>query len=406
MKTSSPSESPSVSPSANQDHAQLITKLQDPVYLTQELIKCQSVTPFEGGALTLLESWLSALGFECHRLPFSDENTPDVDNLFAIRKGSNAFHFCFAGHTDVVPAGPLKAWVQQPFAAKVIDDHVLGRGAVDMKGGISCFVSALARLHAQNQNPDFTVSLLITGDEEDVAINGTQKVLKWIEGQHIQLDFCLVGEPSSVKTLGDTIKIGRRGSLNTTMTFTGKQGHVAFPEKSNNPVPKMIACLHALNSGPKEGTSDFFDASNLEITSIDVGNKTTNLIPEAITARFNIRFNDLHTGDSLSQWIKETAHQHCDLVSFEFEFSGEAEFVKPNATVKKLESAITEVTSLTPDLTTAGATSDARFIRYYCPVIEFGHVGETMHQINEKVATKDLEDLTSIYKVFLENLNT
>ena len=399
----------STSPTAL-DQKILETDLTDPVLVTQDLIRCQSVTPFEGGALTLLEGWLSRLGFTCHRLTFSDENTPDVENLFAIRRGQKdvatdgderPYHFCFAGHTDVVPAGPLPSWDQQPFAAKVQKNHIIGRGAVDMKGGIACFLSALARLDAQDAMPDFTISFLITGDEEDVAINGTKKVLTWMQDQSIELDFCLVGEPSSVMHLGDTIKIGRRGSLNTKMTYAGKQGHVAFPEKSDNPVPKMVACLNTLSHGPTEGQSEFFDPSNLEVTSIDVGNKTTNLIPERITAMFNIRFNDLHTGETPSKWIQDTANQHCDHVEFEFEFSGEAEFVEPNDTVDHLVASITDVTGLKPDLTTAGATSDARFIRYYCPVIEFGLVGETMHQINERVALSDLENLTEIYKAFL-----
>lgn len=390
------------------------TDLTNPTLVTQELIRCQSVTPYEGGALTLLEGWLARLGFVCHRLTFSDDNTPDVENLFAMRtpkqnadpdaQASAPYHFCFAGHTDVVPAGPLPSWDQQPFAAKVQDNHIIGRGAVDMKGGIACFLSALARLHANGAMPDFTVSFLITGDEEDVAINGTKKVLTWMQDQGIKMDFCLVGEPSSVAHLGDTIKIGRRGSLNTKMTFTGKQGHVAFPEKSDNPVPKMIACLHELTTGLQEGQSQFFDPSNLEVTSIDVGNKTTNLIPERISAMFNIRFNDLHTGDSLSTWIKDTAATYCQDVTFDFEFSGEAEFMEPNETVDHLVKAITKITGQNPDLTTAGATSDARFIRYYCPVIEFGLVGETMHQINERVSLDDLENLTEIYRTFLTAL--
>lgn len=380
-------------------------ELCDPVAVTQALIRCQSVTPHEGGALDLIEAWLADLGFQTNRLVFSDANTPDVENVFAIKQGTNPFCFCFAGHTDVVPAGPLQSWDYQPFAALVKDEQVYGRGAVDMKGGIACFISALAQLNAKSAMPDFTLAFLITGDEEDVAINGTQKVLKWMDEQKINLDFCLVGEPSSMGTLGDTIKIGRRGSLNTKLTFSGKQGHVAFPEKSDNPIPKLVACLHELQQGPTEGQSDFFNPSNLEITSIDVGNRTTNLIPERITALFNIRFNDLHTGTSLAKWIQDTANRYCDRVTTEFEFSGEAEFVEPNATVKALVSSITSVTGLTPDLTTAGATSDARFIRHYCPVIEFGLVGETMHQINERVSVKDLYQLTDIYKTFLTRVS-
>ena len=395
--------------------------LIDPVVLTQELIKCQSVTPYEGGALTLLESWLSCLGFTCHRLRFSDDNTPDVENLFAIREGKKDFHFCFAGHTDVVPAGPLQSWSEQPFAAKIKNEHVIGRGAVDMKGGIACFIAGLAKLfcestseipeknqqnsdHHYGEQPDYTLSFLITGDEESVAINGTKKVLEWMKENNYSPDFCLVGEPTSMQSLGDTIKIGRRGSLNAKITFTGKQGHVAFPEKSDNPITRLVNCLAELTKGPKEGKSDFFEPSNLEVTSIDVGNATTNLIPEQVTARFNIRFNDLHSGESLRSWIENTAQKYCKNTDYEFEFSGEAEFVEPDETVAKLANAIESITAQKPDMTTAGATSDARFIRHYCPVIEFGLVGETMHQINEQVSVKDLNTLSEIYKTFLQNI--
>lgn len=387
-----------------------MTDLKDPVALTQALIKCQSVTPFEGGALTLLEGWLQELGFDCHRLKFQDENTPDVENLFAIRRIKGTKNLCFAGHTDVVPAGPLKSWVSQPFAAHIKQDpnhqdHIVGRGAVDMKGAIACFIAAIARHIEHKDTPSQTLSFLITGDEEDVAINGTKKVLKWLEEQNIPLDFCLVGEPSSIHKVGDTIKVGRRGSLNTKLTLKGKQGHVAFPEKSNNPVPFLIEILNELKGGPIEGKSDYFDASNLEITTIDIGNPTTNLIPEAVSCGFNIRFNDLHTGKSLSEWIQNTVSNAIKdsgiKATFDFEFSGEAEFIEKSPFTDALSSAIQSVTTLKTDLSTAGATSDARFIRHHCPVMEFGLVGETMHQVNEAVSLDDLETLTKIYQEFL-----
>ncbi len=376
--------------------------LTDPVRLTQELIRCQSVTPIEGGALDLLGAWLKDLGFTCHRLSFSEKGTDDVDNLFAIRSIKGTENYCFAGHTDVVPAGDKKSWSHDPFEASVQDGILIGRGAVDMKGAIAAFVASVARAIEGGNPPAQTISFLITGDEEGIAINGTRKVLTWLEEQEIPLDFCLVGEPSSIDNLGDTIKIGRRGSLNTHLTVRGKQGHVAFPEKSDNPVPKLISILNTLKEGPEEKKSDFFDPSNLEITSVDVGNSTTNLIPEVATALFNIRFNDLHTGKSLSEWIKGVCAQNANDFETNFEFSGEAEFIEPNAITDHMCKVIKDKTGLSPELTTAGATSDARFIRYHCPVVEFGLVGQTMHQVNECVDVKDLEALTEIYMKFFK----
>ncbi|MDP4840087.1 MAG: succinyl-diaminopimelate desuccinylase [Alphaproteobacteria bacterium] len=378
-----------------------VADLTDPVRLTQKLIRCQSITPMEGGALNLLEHWLSTLGFTCRRLSFSEEGTADVENLFAVKTVRGTENFCFAGHTDVVPAGNPQNWHHDPFQGVVFDGVLTGRGAVDMKGAIAAFVAAVARSLKNNTPPEQTLSFLITGDEEGVAVNGTRKVLKWLEDQGIKLDFCLVGEPSSVEKVGDTLKIGRRGSLNTRLTVLGKQGHVAFPEKADNPLPKLVSILHTLKQGPKETKSHFFDPSNLELTSIDVGNQTTNLIPEKATARFNIRFNDQQTGKGLSEWIKEVCARHAENFTTEFEFSGEAEFLEPNEKTAHISSVIQEVTGLVPDMTTAGATSDARFIRHHCPVVEFGLIGRTMHQTNECVPISDLERLTRIYgKIF------
>lgn len=374
-----------------------IKDLTDPIALTQKLIQCQSVTPVEGGALTLLEEWLTPLGFTCHRLSFSEKGTADVENLFAIRIVPETKNFCFAGHTDVVPVGDTKKWCQDPFQGQVTNGILTGRGAVDMKGAIAAFVAAIAQSIEQNIPPQQTLSLLITGDEEGVAINGTRKVLKWLEEKNTKLDFCLVGEPSSIDNVGDTLKIGRRGSLNTYLTVYGTQGHVAFPEKSDNPLPKLVSILHTLKEGPTESKSDFFEPSNLELTSLDVGNTTTNLIPEKATARFNIRFNDQQTGKGLSKWIKEICSHHTKDFTTEFEFSGEAEFLEPNEMTAHMSSIIHDVTGLTPDMTTAGATSDARFIRHHCPVVEFGLIGRTMHQTNECVPVSDLETLTKIY---------
>lgn len=371
--------------------------LKNPLTLTQTLIKCPSVTPVEGGALTFLEEWLSQLGFTCYRLPFSTPGYDEVENLFALYKGKEGKpHFCFAGHTDVVPAGECKQWRYDPFQGCLEGALLHGRGAVDMKGAIGAFIAALARLLEQCPL-EATISLLITGDEEGVAVNGTRKVLEWLAEKKIALDFCLVGEPTCQGALGDTIKIGRRGSLNTVLTVYGIQGHVAFPERSQNPVPYLIDILQELRQGPAEERSLYFDPSRLEITSVDVGNPVTNLISGKAQARFNIRFNDRHTGESLKTWITSVCKKYTSKFEVAFEVSGEAEFIEPNETVTSISNIIKEITDHTPVLTTAGATSDARFIRHYCPVIEFGLVGQTMHQVNECVSTEDLEKLTQIY---------
>jgi len=372
--------------------------LIDPVQLTQALVGCPSITPHEGGALELLETTLTGLGFVCHRLSFQEEGTQKVENLFA-KFGSGHPHFCFAGHTDVVPAGDSTSWRHDPFQGTIEGDHLYGRGTVDMKGAIAAFVAAVSRVITNGFQG--SISLLITGDEEGIAINGTRKVLEWLESQGEKIDFCLVGEPSSQKTLGDTIKIGRRGSLNTRLTLFGTQGHVAFPHLSDNPMGRMLEVLSLLNKGPEEKPSQYFAPSNLEITSIDVGNKATNVIPEKVTAMFNIRFHDQHTCQSLSQWIRSICDKTAGRYDVNFEFSGEAEFLEPNDVTQDLVTAIQEVTGQRADCNTHGATSDARFIRHYAPVLEFGLVGRTMHQVNECVAVKDLENLTQIYGNFL-----
>jgi succinyl-diaminopimelate desuccinylase len=313
-------------------------------------------------------------------LRFESEGTEPVDNLFA-KLGTTKPHFCFAGHTDVVPPGDLNAWMHDPFQGVLCNGLLYGRGAVDMKGAIAAFVAAVARILLKHPLP-FSVSLLITGDEEGVAINGTRRVLEWLEEQGDTIDFCLVGEPTCQEKLGDTIKIGRRGSLNTHLTVKGIQGHVAYPERARNPVSHMIDILYHLKKGPPEGKSQYFSRTNLEITSIDVGNQTTNLIPEQASARFNIRFNDQHTGAALERWIT----QICKRYDSEFQI---------------LAQTIAEITGVQPKLNTIGGTSDARFIRHYAPVVEFGLVGRTMHQVNECVEIRDLERLTEIYQQIL-----
>lgn len=377
--------------------------LIDVVELTRSLIQCESVTPIEGGALELLEGVLKSLGFECHRLGYSQEGHESVDNLFAIlkHKDTSAPHLCFAGHTDVVPAGPLKGWKSPPFEAQLKEGVIIGRGAADMKGGIAAFVSALEKVACKGGFP-CTISLLITGDEEGIAVNGTKKVLKWMKEQNYSPDFCLVGEPTSLKYLGDTIKIGRRGSLNTILRLRGKQGHVAYPQLSDNPIPKMLQVLEILHPGPLEAPCKVFEPSNLEITSIDVGNQTTNLIPHEISARFNIRFNKQHTCESLAKWIKDTATKISDNFEFDFEFSGNADLCENEKWTARLEQAITKVTNKPTNLSTIGATSDARFIKDLCPVVEFGLPNATMHQVNEQVTVEDLQKLEEIYFNFIQ----
>jgi succinyl-diaminopimelate desuccinylase len=372
----------------------------DPVTLTQELIRCPSVTPDAKGTFEVLEHHLATLGFTCERLIFDEAGSAPVENLYA-RLGTTAPHLCFAGHVDVVPAGDEAAWRTDPFAGEIHDQVLYGRGAVDMKGGIAAFLCATAK-YLEETKLDGSISFLITADEEGVAINGTRKVLEVLAERGEKIDFCLVGEPSSYEKVGDTIKIGRRGSLNTVLTIHGTQGHVAYPERADNPIPRLLQCLTLINQGPAEKDNPFFTATNVEITSIDVGNPTVNIIPAQATARFNIRFSDFQTGSSLQAWIKEICQHHGGLHTLEFTLSGEAEYLQPEKNTELLAAAILEVTSLSPELTTAGGTSDARFIRHYAPVLEFGLVGRTMHQVNECVNCDDLITLCDIYHHFLQ----
>lgn len=379
----------------SEDHSHL----SDPIKLALSLIQCPSVTPAEGGALTYLQGILEDLGFICHRLRFESEGTEPVENLFA-KLGTGKPHFCFAGHTDVVPAGDHREWMNDPFQGVIQNGFLYGRGAVDMKGSIAAFVAAVARIQFE-QNLPFSVSLLITGDEEGIAVNGTRRVLDWLEEQGETIDFCLVGEPSCQQKLGDTVKIGRRGSLSTILTVKGIQGHVAYPERALNPVSRLIDMLYHLKKGPSESKSHYFERSNLEITSIDVGNLTTNVIPAQASARFNIRFSDQHTGSSLESWIHNICKNSGGEFQLEFQLSGEAEFLAPNHHTDLITQIIAQVTGVQPDLNTHGGTSDARFIRHYAPVVEFGLVGRTMHQVNECVDINDLKQLTEIYRQIL-----
>ena len=362
----------------------------DPVALTQALIRCPSVTPADAGALDVVAQAAEELGFTVHRLTFG--STP---NLFA-RRGDAGPHLCFAGHTDVVPPGDA-AWSADPFGGLLRDEAVWGRGACDMKGAVAAFVAAVS---AEPPGAG-SVSLLITGDEEGPATGGTVRVLEWMaEHGHIP-DFCLVGEPTNPGRLGDMVKIGRRGSLNARITVQGIQGHVAYPARVDNPVHRLTWSLgEILDTTLDEGT-EWFEATSLQITSVDVGNTATNLVPATATARLNIRFNDRHTGASLEGWLRNVLERHGDHATVEVSVSGESFLTTPGPHTERLAAAIMSVTGLEPRLDTGGGTSDARFIAGYCPVAEFGLVGATMHMADENVPVADLLALTEIYRAVL-----
>jgi len=375
----------------------------DPVELARALICCNSVTPAEGGALTLLEGVLRPVGFTCHRLIMREPGTPDVENLYA-RLGSDGPHLCFAGHTDVVNAGDETAWSHPPFAAVVKDGILYGRGAVDMKGGIACFVAAaIAHLKESGGLRRGSLSFLITGDEESVAINGTRKLLQWLKARQEQLDACLVGEPTSADRLGDEVKIGRRGYLNAMVVVEGKQGHSAYGEKADNPIPKLARIIDRLVSEPLDDGTAHFQRTSLEPTIISVPNTATNVIPGTARANFNIRYNDLHTRQSLEAWVREQclAAAKGAKIRVSFEGNGDVFLTEPGPLVHLMASAVQAITGHKPALTTTGGTSDARFIKDLCPVLEFGLRNATAHQIDERVPIADLEALTAIYRRFI-----
>ncbi|HUC50401.1 MAG TPA: succinyl-diaminopimelate desuccinylase [Xanthobacteraceae bacterium] len=377
----------------------------DPVAIARDLIRCRSVTPDDGGALGFLQGLLAQAGFTVHRTTFTEPGTAPIENLYA-RIGVAKPNLLFAGHTDVVPPGNEATWSHPPFAGEVADDTLYGRGAVDMKGGIACFAAAaLDYVAAKGGKLKGSISFLITGDEESIAVNGTVKLLKWVTERGESFDHCILGEPSNVDVLGDTIKAGRRGSLNGTLIVTGRQGHVAYPERADNPVRGLVTLISALQAPLDEGSAQF-SPSNLEFTSVDVGNPTVNLIPGEARARFNIRFNDRHTQSSLKalveQRAKAAAGGRIDH-AFEWQPSNADVFVtKPGAFTDLAVAAIAEVTGRTPKLSTSGGTSDARFIKDYCPVLEFGLVGQTMHATDERAPVRDLVALTAVYRRIIE----
>ncbi len=378
----------------------------DPVAIARDLIRCRSVTPEQGGALDYLQEVLARSGFDVQRATFAEPGTAPVENLYA-RIGIERPNLMFAGHTDVVPPGNEAAWSHPPFAGEVAADWLYGRGAVDMKGGIACFVAAtLDHLAANGGKPSKgSISFLITGDEEGVAVNGTTKLLQWAAARGETFDHCIVGEPSSLEVLGDTIKAGRRGSLNGTLVVTGRQGHVAYPDRADNPIRGMTALIAALQ-GPLDEGSEHFDPSNLEFTSVDVGNPTVNLIPGEARARFNIRYNDRHSPIALKTLIERRAQAAAaGRVHYSFDWqpsNADVFLTKPGPFTDLAAAAIAEVTGRQPKLSTTGGTSDARFIKDYCPVIEFGLVGQTAHQVDECAPVKDLVALTAIYRRIIE----
>jgi succinyl-diaminopimelate desuccinylase len=360
--------------------------LADPLPLAQALIRRASVTPADDGALDVLADALQSLGFSIERLVFGA--TP---NLFA-RRGDGAPHLCFAGHTDVVPPGDAALWQHEPFAATVADGVLYGRGACDMKGGIAAFVAACARVPAQG-----SVSLLITGDEEGPATDGTVKVLRWLRDRGAVPDMCLVGEPTNPAALGDMVKVGRRGSLTARIVVPGTQGHSAYPERADNPVHRLLAVLHELTAAPLDHGTAAFQPSTLQVTSIDVGNPAGNVIPAAARALLNIRFNDRHTGAALESWLHAVLARHAPRGELHAQLSGDSFLTPPGPWTDTVCDAVAAVTGRQPKRDTGGGTSDARFIAAYCPVVEFGLVGATIHQANENVPVAELGQLADIY---------
>ncbi len=376
---------------------------KDPVALTQALVRCPSVTPKEAGALTLLQNILEPAGFECHRMTMSEADTPDVENLYA-RYGRQGPNLCFAGHTDVVPVGDEKGWDHDPFGAVIKDGVLYGRGTVDMKGGIACFIAAALR-HIDRHGARGSLSLLITGDEEGPSINGTTKVLDWLEAREERLDACVVGEPTNPQKIGDMIKIGRRGSLTCALTVKGIQGHAAYPHQADNPVPKLATFIDRLTHAEIDGGSENFENTNLEMTIISVPNTASNVIPAEARAVFNIRYNDNWDRGRMVAWVRETAGAIATEIgadiALNFVGTGDVFLTKPGPLVDAMRTAIDEVTGLDPVLSTGGGTSDARFIQAYCPVIEFGLNNQTIHQVNERTSLDDLHALTAIYERFI-----
>ena len=374
----------------------------DPVQLTADLVRCPSVTPTEGGALVLLEKLLSEAGFECTRV-----DRGETANLFA-RWGTkgHAKTFGFNGHTDVVPIGDAAAWKFDPFGAEVVDGTMYGRGTTDMKSGVAAFAAA-AIDHVRDTPPDGSLILAITGDEEGPALDGTIALLEWMDAQNEQMSVCLVGEPTCPDEMGDMMKIGRRGSLTAWFTVTGKQGHAAYPHRANNPLPAIARLVDRIASHKLDQGSDHFDPSTIAVVTIDTGNPATNVIPAAATAAVNIRFNDLHSGETVSDWLRAEAAEISKAyeidVSVDIKISGESFITPPGALSDMVAAAVQAETNRVPTLSTSGGTSDARFVKDHCPVVEFGLVGKSMHQVDEHVEIAHIHQLKTIYARILRD---
>ena len=371
----------------------------DPAALTADLIRCASVTPQEGGALRLLERLLTAHGFQCTRV-----DRGDVSNLFA--RWGKGKTFGFNGHTDVVPVGDLKAWSVDPFGAEIRDGFLYGRGATDMKSGVAAFAAAAIDFVTESP-PDGSVVLAITGDEEGPAKDGTVALLDWMQAQGERMDHCLVGEPTCPEVIGDMMKIGRRGSMNGYFTITGVQGHAAYPHRANNPLPAMARLMDQLSTATLDTGTAHFDASTLAVVTIDTGNPATNVIPAQCRATVNIRFNDAHSGASLTNWLQEHANEVSKdfnlRVDLDVSISGESFMTPPGELSDLVARAVQVETNRTPVLSTSGGTSDARFVQHHCPVVEFGLVGKTMHQVDERVEIAQIHQLKSIYTRILRD---
>src|ERR1700758_4705855 len=380
--------------------------MTDALSIARDLVRCPSITPADAGALGVLENVLKRAGFELHRVSFGEPGTADIDNLYA-RIGNSAPHLTFAGHTDVVPPGDESAWSHGAFSGEIKDGFLYGRGAVDMKGGIACSVAAVLEYLADHGGkPKGSISFLIPGDEEAISVNGTVKLLQWVAARGEKFDHCVLGEPSNVETLGDCIKVGRRGSQSGTLYVDGLQGHVAYPHRAANPVPDISRLIVAISDERLDHGSAQFQASNLEFTSVDVGNTAFNVIPGQARATFNIRYNDLHTQASLRELVETRLAQAAGnriKARIVWEPSNSNVFVtKPGAFTDLAVAAIEKVTGRKPELSTTGGTSDARFIASYCPVIEFGLLGQTMHQVDERASVNDIEMLTRVYRGILD----
>ena len=374
--------------------------------LAKELIKFPSITPKDYGAISFLSRKLKSLGFNCKILEFKDKKSKPIKNLYA-RLGKKGPNLCYAGHTDVVPPGNIKDWTINPFKPTIKKNHLIGRGANDMKSSIACFVSAVDKFTKKNKKFKGSISLLITGDEEGLAINGTKKVVDYLKKRKEKINFCIVGEPTNPNKLGEMIKIGRRGSLSGTILISGSQGHVAYPHLSNNPINTLVKICKKLKEQKLDKGNKNFQPSNLEFTSIDVDNKATNVIPARAKAQFNIRFNNLHSSSSLkkkiSATVKNLTKKNKCKFKIDFHVSGESFLTKPNKTIFMAKNIVKKVTKVSPKFSTTGGTSDARFIRKISPCLEFGLVNKTMHKVDECVSLKDLKNLTRIYQNILED---